>query len=145
MSNLNVTQGVPYTPFASASLVSLANSAYLLDTVGFDNSAGLMTAIDLQIVFGTAFTPATGGTIWAYLDVALDGTSFPSASASTPPTTLPASFFGCIAVSTTVVQILDIPMTVKAKTKILLWNNSGAAFPTGTITATAYPKTLSMV
>ena len=132
----------------SSSLVSLADTSYVLSSTVIDNRETAGTTVsydlaDLQIVFGTAYTPVSGGYIAISMIDTIDGTNYPS-----PPTSSTAGpvymeqTFPLKAVSTTVLLFRDLIIR-PYQFKILIGQRSGAAFPAGTITATLQRRSVA--
>lgn len=137
----------PDDPFTAAMLTGLASGGYALGNA-IDNSAGLLTLCDINIVLPTAMTPAANGSLVFYFLPSVDGTNYPN-----PPATGTVSSSGGYyagnypfnGAATTVMPVVGLALP-KRWFKPLLFNSSSVAFPTisGTGVITFRRYTLQM-
>lgn len=143
MASVSVIKGTSYSPFATG---ALSSTAFLTDTVGFNNSTVGMTSFDLQIV-GSFSTPPTGGTMLSlYLIGEIDGSNYPTppgTSSALPPPNFLVGTYVFTGGTTTYMHFYDCPITLPYQCRLVLCNLSGQTL---TISAsTMQPKTIQVV
>lgn len=123
----------------STELNNLANAAYTNAGTEIANQTNLdqYGKLELAVTFGSA--PAAGGYINIYMLTAPDGTNYEDGSSSVVPES--RTFVCQIGVrAVTAAQRLTTPlfMLLPAKTKFILENKSGVAFPASGSTVKLY-------